>query len=357
MIHPSGAPSCPPSAWFAWSAVPAASSRLGRGSAGLKALPADAARAGSVLAAEPEGDTTVLATRAREREAKRAKAPRGAELAALVIYLDPQLEELRRLVAGARARLADLEAGYTREKARVDVMQAELFRRLREHYQKRDLLRMIVDYRKRYLDLLLRGGDEEAAEAERAYHEARAQTDKEYDETAASVAKRKELTAEEEAELTRLWKKLVKLYHPDRFAHQADKLATYEKLTSAINLAKDNGDIATLREIAEDPAGFILRQGWESLDFSEERELQQLRRLYETLELEIVNVLESLNRLRESADYELCQLAQSKPGMLDELAAERSKLLEAESSGLEMEASELGRQIEELSGQAQTRIA
>jgi len=309
------------------------------------------------LVAEPEGDTTVLATRAREREAKRAKAPRGAELAALVIYLNPQLEELRRLVAGARARLAELEAGYTREKARVDVMQAELFRRLREHYQKRDRLRLIVDYRKRYLDLLLRGGDEEAAEAERAYHQARAQTDQEYDETATSVAQRKELTAEEEAELTRLWKKLVKLYHPDRFAHQADKLATYDKLTSAINLAKDNGDIATLREIAEDPEGFILRQGWESLDFSEERELQQLRRLYETLELEIVNVLESLNRLRESPDYELCQLAQSKPGMLDELAAERSKLLEQESTGLEKQAGELAHQIEELSGQAPTRIA
>ena len=51
-----------------------------------------------------------------------------------------------------------------------------------------------------------------------------------------------------------LWKKLVKLYHPDRFAHEPDKLATYEKLTAAINRAKEAGDIETLREIAEDPA-------------------------------------------------------------------------------------------------------
>jgi len=297
-----------------------------------------------------EVEAAVFACAEPKRGRGGRRMPSVAGLAALVIYLNPQLEELRQLVAGARARLADLEAGYTRDKARVDVLQAELFRRLREHYQKRDRLRLIVDYRKRYLDLLLRGGDEEAEEAERAYHQARAQTDKEYDETATSVAKRKELTAEEEAELTRLWKKLVKLYHPDRFAHQADKLATYDKLTSAINLAKDNGDIATLREIAEDPEGFILRQGWESLDFSEERELQQLRQLYETLELEIVNVLESLNRLRESPDYELCQLVQSKPGMLDELATERSKLLEKESTGLEKQAGELAQQIEELSG-------
>jgi len=54
-------------------------------------------------------------------------------------------------------------------------------------------------------------------------------------------------------------------------------------LTAAINRAKDAGDIQTLREIAEDPHGFILRQGWATLDFSDEAELAQLRRLHETL--------------------------------------------------------------------------
>jgi len=157
--------------------------------------------------------------------------------------------------------------------------------------------------------------------------------------------------------LTRLWKKLVKLYHPDRFANEPDRLETYVKLTAAINRAKDNGDMTTLREIAEDPQGFILREGWESLDFSDEAELRQLRRLYETLQLEIIAVLESLNRLRESPDYELCQLSESKPGVLEELAAERAKLLEKESAELEAQASRLGEEIKELSGEAPERIA
>ena len=69
--------------------------------------------------------------------------------------------------------------------------------------------------------------------------------------------RRRELTAEEQGELRKLWKKLVSLYHPDRFAHEPDKLATYEKLTAAINHAKDGGDIETLRQIADDPYGFI----------------------------------------------------------------------------------------------------
>jgi len=63
------------------------------------------------------------------------------------IYVSPELEQLRQLVAGARAQLADLETDYTKEKSRVDVVQAVLFRLLREHYQKCDRLRLTVDCR------------------------------------------------------------------------------------------------------------------------------------------------------------------------------------------------------------------
>ena len=284
--------------------------------------------------------------------ATRASLPRTTPVFGLVVYVNPELEQLRQLVAGARARLAELESSYTREKSRVDAMQAVLFRRLREHYQKRDRLRLIVDYRKKYLDSLVRGGDEEARQAEENYAKARAQSEKDYQETAAAVVGKKQLTPEEEAELNQLWKKLVKLYHPDRFAHEPEKLETYHKLTAAINRAKDSGDIQTLREIAEDPHGFILRQGWASLDFSDAVEISQLRRLYETLQLEIISVIESLNQLRESPDYELCQLSGQKAGVLDELASERARLLEQESAKLEQQAERLEAEIKELNGDA-----
>ena len=129
--------------------------------------------------------------------------PRAAAFVALVIYSNPELEQLRQFVASARARLAELEVDYTKEKSRVDAMQAVLFRRLREHYQKRDRLRLVVDYRKKYLDSLVRGGEEQAKKTEEHYEGARAQTDKDYEETAATVAKKKQLTAEEENDLAR----------------------------------------------------------------------------------------------------------------------------------------------------------
>ncbi len=298
-------------------------------------------------------DAPVFATPGLDGEAIRAEFTSVGSIG-LVIYTNPELELLRQLVAAARTRLAELEAGFTKEKSRVDVMQASLFRLLREHYQRRDRLRLIVEYRQRFLDSLVRGGEAEAKQTEEQFEQAKAQTDRDYEETAKAVADKRQLTAAEEAELSRLWKKLVKLYHPDRFAHEPDKLETYHKLTAAINRAKDAGDIEALREIAEDPHGYILRQGWASLDFSDAAELAQLRRLHETLQLEIVAVLEALNQLRESADYELCQLSERKPGLLDELAAERKQLLEKESANLQQQADKLAEEIKELSGSQAT---
>src|ERR1039458_4001130 len=267
-----------------------------------------------------------------------------------IIYTSPELEQLRQLVADARAQLAELETDYTKEKSRVDAVQAVLFRRLREHYQKRDRLRLTVDYRRKFLDSLTRDDRQEGMKAAEDYERAQTQTDQDYEELAAAADKKAPLTAEQEAELTQLWKKLVKLYHPDRFASEPDKLETYSKLTAAINQAKDTGDIELLREIAEDPHGFILRQGWANLDFSDQEELTQLRRLHETLEKEIAAVTESLKELRASPDYELCQLAEQKPGVLDELTAERVKQLELENAELELQAERLAKEIKQLGG-------
>lgn len=268
-----------------------------------------------------------------------------------IIYASPELEHLRQLVAGARAQLAELETDYTKEKSRVDVVQAVLFRLLREHYQKRDRLRLTVNYRQKFFDSLTRDDRQEGMRAAEDYERAQTQTDKDYEELAAAADKKKQLTAEQEAELMQLWKKLVKLYHPDRFANESEKLETYHKLTAAINQAKDNGDIETLREIAGDPEGFLFRKGWATLDFSDREELTQLRRLHETLQKEIEAVMELLKELRESSDYELCRLTEQKSGVLDELAAERAKQLEIENAELEKQAEQLASEIKKLKNQ------
>src|SRR5277367_953968 len=121
-----------------------------------------------------------------------------------IIYTSPELEQLRQLVAGTRAQLAELETDFTKEKSRVDAVQAGLFRRLRGHYQKRDRLRLAIEYRQKVLDSFIRDSTEEVEQAEKDFEQAKAQLDEDYEELAAAADKKKMLTVEQEAELTQL---------------------------------------------------------------------------------------------------------------------------------------------------------
>jgi hypothetical protein len=213
-----------------------------------------------------------------------------------------------------------------------------------------------VDYRKKYLNHLLKDGEDEARQATEDYQDAKAQSDENYEQAARVASNQKKLTTGEEDELKTLWKKLVLLYHPDRFAQQPDKVETYEKLTSAINQAREEGNIALLREIAADTPGFILRQGWTKLDFADEIEVKSMRKLYATLQLEIVNILDEINQLRESSDFELFSLSQKQAGLLQDVANDQIKAIAADVAHLEAEAEQLKREIIELTGTSDAPI-
>ena len=182
--------------------------------------------------------------------------------AAIVVYVHPEIAPLRNMVAAARSRLAEIETNYTRDRCAVEATQAKLFNLVREHYQRRDRLRLIVAHRRKYLKVLIASGDEEAAQVDSDYEKARAQSDSNYEGAARAATNKKELSAEQETELKTLWKKLVRSIILIDFAGEANTFDTYEKLMSAINRAKEEGDVELLREIANDPTGFVLRQGW-----------------------------------------------------------------------------------------------
>jgi DNA polymerase-3 subunit epsilon len=269
-------------------------------------------------------------------------------------HRNPELEELRRLVAAAQSRLAGLETDYTREKSRVEAVHAGLFQRLRGHYLKRDRLRLAVVYRQKFLDSFVRDAPEEVEQAEKDLRQAKVQLDADYERMAGAVGKTNPLSPAQEAELPQIWQKLVKLYHPDHYADEPAKRETYQQLTATIHKAKHSGDTETLRKIAEDPAGFQRRHGWATLDFKEVEEYVQLKRLHGTLQKEIETVVESLKKLRASPDLELCQRADQKPGELDEMARERAKQLELEIADMEMHAEQLAKEIKKLSGRDST---
>lgn len=268
----------------------------------------------------------------------------------LALFRDPELETLRQLITSARTRLADLEAEYTEEHHGVQVVQSELFTRLRPYYERRDTLRLNIHYRRKYLDTLLIEGEEEAEAVAPDYEEAREQTERDYEEAATEAAESLALSDDEQKELKGLFRKLVGLYHPDRFTHEPDKQEIYNHLIQEINAARDRGDIERLREIANDPNGFLLRQGLDSLDFSDEAELAKLRQLYETLQERILNLLTELEQLRNSTEYELYTLSQKRPGLVQEIANQQGEEIAKEIGELEAEATQLSEEIEQLTG-------
>ena len=268
----------------------------------------------------------------------------------LQVYRNPELAILRQLIAQARARLADLEAEYTQEYHGVGLVQAQLFTRLRPCYERRDALRLKIQFRRRYLDTLLIEGEEDAEAVTRDHAQAQAETEREYAEAAGVAAASRALSQEEEKALKGVYRKLVGLYHPDRYAQEPEKQAIYARLMQEINQARDRGDIARLQEIADDPNGFLLRQGLGSLDLGDDAELAKLRQLYASLQAHILSTLAELERLRESGDYELFQLSRGRPDFLQSVADQQAEKLAAEIAALETEASQLAGEIESLTG-------
>jgi DNA polymerase-3 subunit epsilon len=275
----------------------------------------------------------------------------------VTLYRNPEVDRLQALISSARSRLAELQSAYTKDKRAVDHIQAQIFKLVREKYQARDRIKLIVEYRRKFLDALMAEGDEQAEQVANEYGEARAESDTNYDKASAAAASQRILSEEDQRALNLLWRKLVKLFHPDRFASELEKKAAFEKLTAAINQARDEGNIELLREIADDPGAFMLRQGWGALNLTEEVEIKALHKLYASLQLEILNLLEMLNQLHESPEHELLTLSQKKPQLIEEVAAQQRKAISEEIAALNEEAARLQREIDELSAAGDGTIA
>lgn len=266
----------------------------------------------------------------------------------LVPHSQHNISEKSALVEIARARLAALEEEYTKDKRSVDSMQSVIFTLVNDLYKECDRLKLVVFYRSKYLEVLLRNGSDEADRITEQYQKERYSNDSAYEEAERNAQEKAKLTAEEDKQIRILWKKLVRLFHPDRFASQPEKKEVYEKLTAVINAARDKGNIKLLKEIADDPKRYINRQGWQDIDFSDETGLVELERLYSTLQIEIIELIEMIQVLHESPDFELYSIYQTNPTIIDTVVKEQRQQLEKEIEKLKNQADKLSHEIKEL---------
>ena len=266
----------------------------------------------------------------------------------LIAYTSPEVVELQARIAAIRGHLAELEAEYTEEHQAVAVVESQLFLLLRPSYEKRDQLQLRIDYRRRFLDTLLRGGEEQAAKVAEAHQQASQESERAYEDASRDATDTSKLNPEEQQELRSIYRRLAALYHPDRYALDPARQAVYETLMKLINSARDSGWIGRLREIASDPNGFLLSQGFAALDLREDSEIDKLLKLVEKLNEKIQQTQDSLNQLRQSSGYELWQLSLKDPNFIKTIATDQIKDLQAEIIKLEAESVALAVEIEQL---------
>ena len=78
-----------------------------------------------------------------------------------------------------------------------------------------------MEYRRRYVETLLQDGEEEAEHVAGAHEDAQEELETDYESLDRDVDRRTEPTPEQE--IKTLWRKLVKMFHPDHHAGEPEK--------------------------------------------------------------------------------------------------------------------------------------
>ena len=274
------------------------------------------------------------------------------EAGGLVRYVDPNIKKLQDLIENTRNRLAELSAEFMAENRAVDATSSSLFSRLKDEYRRRDRLALIVSYRKRFIDTLLDQGEDEAEALSHEFERDKDEAEKDYEEALQHASETKNLTDAEQAEIKSIWRKLARVFHPDRSSDDPDQKAVHEKLLTIINNAKDMGDVELLREISEDPRAYMTRQGWDAPLREDAVDTEALRALYESISLEVIQRIEDLNRLRESNGYAILMFCRTHSDGFEKLVLQHQEMLLEEIKTLEIEAEQKSAEITELLGRS-----
>ena len=269
---------------------------------------------------------------------------------ALIVYSDPGAEKLNDVIDGLRKRLAEVNAEYSLMRMRINYAQSQLFRRLRNLYERRDELRLQIKYRQKYIETLAREGDEEAKRIAEEFEKQRQRQKEDYIEAEKELEGKRRVSKDVRARIKKLWRKLSRLYHPDKHGDEPEKQEIFDKLQASINDAMERGDIDLLEEIEADPEGFVRSQGWGRLDLSQSTDSEKLKELVASLQARIMEIIEAMNVLESSPDYELHIALEQDLEAFEELVAKQSAIVEEEIMELQAEADELGKEIKQLTG-------
>lgn len=264
----------------------------------------------------------------------------------IVLFQNPEQKQLHRLVEWSRNQLADTEKEFDHIRRGIAQVKFVVRDKLHESYKKRDSLRLKVKYLQIKIDLYLRPMNSTFEDIELEYRSEEDKLNQEYEETKRK-AKQRMKTEENPAEVNEIYRKLAKVYHPDLQASGSNR-KSHEQLMKVINKARSANNLSLLKEIAEDPRGFCLRNNIDDVQIEIDEDVEYLRRLYKHLQQRRFTALTKLNELKESDDFEMYQHSLRQPDFMEAVAKNLQKEIEKECEQLETKRKALQRELDEL---------
>lgn len=264
----------------------------------------------------------------------------------IVLFENPELKQLHRLVEWVRNQLADIEKQHDHLRREIDKVQFVIREKLHKPYKRRDGLRLKVKYLQIRLDMYMHPTDATFEDIELEYTAEEEKLHQEY-EKSKREAKQRTKAKEDPAEVNEIYRKLAKLYHPDLQASGSTR-KSYEQLMKVINRARSSNNLKLLKEIAEDPRGYCLRNNIDEIEIEVDEDVEYFRKLYKHLQGRRFTALTELNDLKQSAGFQVYQHSLRQPQFMDAVAKDQLKEIERECEQLEIKREELQRELGEL---------
>lgn len=264
----------------------------------------------------------------------------------LVIFVSFEKKQLVRLVEWERSQLADIEKQFDFLRHEIEKVKYVIREKLHEHYKKRDSLRLKVKYLQIRIDMYMQPTDKIVDDIDLEYKSEEEKLNQAYEETRRQPKQRTE-TEENPAEVNEIYRKLAKLYHPDRQSNNVSR-KSHEQFMKIINRARSSNNLKLLKEIAEDPRGYCLRNDIDQIGSEVDEDLEYLRRLYKHLQKRRFAGLSELSELKESDDFELYQHSLRQPKFMEMVAKSQQTEIERECESLEFTKVKLQRELDEI---------
>ena len=259
------------------------------------------------------------------------------------IWKDPEVTKLKKLIRHARERFATIEADLQIVKSRVDRVQDQIFKSLKELYEKREILTLRINYRSKYLNFLLSSDEDFDEEAFSQLEEEEQRKSKEFNEQADKLSDKKELTQEEEKRIKDGYRKLAILFHPDKNPDDPKRARLFEKISQA----KENNNLDEIEGILKDPETFALCNE-PDLESGLGSSAVKYSNILDMLNDKILMCIEDLEILKKTPEYEMAGMVEKNPEFLEEIIEVQKNELNTKILEMEERESDLELEIEEI---------